>query len=336
MFGCSAAVVGVALAVMVPLSASAQQDKLAQTGLKFLSVSVDPRSAGLGDAVTAIEGGSEMLFHNPAGMARQEGAISLSVGQMSWIADIEYNAASVSFKPAGGRLGVIGFSLVSVSFGEIEETIRFDNEQGFLDVGRFEPSAWSVGVGYSRELTDRFSVGGIVKYVSQDLGNSIIQTQGENDYTRSDNTAGVAAFDFGVLYKTGFRSMNFAVTARNFSREIEYEEESFQLPLTLRIGLSMDLLDLRRAGPGSHTLLMSVDAENPRDFSEQMNAGLEYAFQNRVMLRAGYTFPTDEQGLTAGLGVSQPLGSLRFGADYSYTEFGVFSGVHRLALRFSM
>ncbi len=326
-------VVGLVLAS----AASAQQEKLAQTGMKFLSIAVDPRVAGIGDAITSLEGGSEMLFHNPAGMARQEGAVSLNVGQMRWIADIDYNAATFSFKPAGGRLGVIGFSILSVNYGELQETIRANNEQGFLDIGTFKPNAWSLGVGYARALTDRFSVGGKVKFSSQDLGNSVVLVEGSNNFIRGDDQTDVVAFDFGVLYKTGFRSMNFAVVARNFSREIEYEEESFQLPLTLRIGLSMDVLDLTSLGAsGNHSLLVSVDAENPRDFSEQLNAGFEYSFMQRVMLRAGYTIPTDEQGVSLGLGVRQNIGSLVFGADYAYTEFGVFSGVHRLALRFAI
>ena len=48
-------------------------DKLAQTGMKFLSFSPDARAAALGDAITAKTGGASSLFYNPAGMARIEG-----------------------------------------------------------------------------------------------------------------------------------------------------------------------------------------------------------------------------------------------------------------------
>jgi hypothetical protein len=272
----------------------------------------------------------------PAGMAWQTSSMSLTLGTTQWIADINFNAGSISFQPGSGRLGVFGFSFMTVDFGELEETIRFDNDQGFLDLGTFSPMSWVFGFGYARTLSSRFSVGGQVKYASENLGSSVIEAAGENDFTRSENEAGVLAFDFGVLYKTGFRSLNFAVNARNFSEEIAYVDESFQLPLTLKIGLSMDVADLASVNPDMHSLLVTIDAENPRDFSEQIKIGTEYIFLRTFALRAGYIFPTDEQGISLGLGVQQSLGSFGFGADYAYTDFGIFSGVHRLALRFTL
>lgn len=313
-----------------------QQEKLAQTGMKFLSVSVNARAAGMGDAMTALEGGSDMLFYNPAGMAYQETFANVAFGQAQWIGEIDYNFGSLSLRPAGGRFGVIGFSVVAVDYGTFQETIRANNDQGFLDLGTFSPTAMSVGAGYARSLTDRFAIGAHVKYAVQDLGSNVVEI-GENDtMTRQDNREGVVAFDFGMLYKTGFRSLNFAVSARNFSQEIKYEEESFQLPLTLQIGLSMDMMDLMAAGSGgSHSLVVSVDAENPRDFSEQINLGAEYQFLGTFAVRAGYIFPTDEQGINLGAGFRQELGGIGIGADYAYTDFGIFSEVHRLALQLS-
>ncbi|GMQ81367.1 MAG: hypothetical protein BMS9Abin05_0798 [Rhodothermia bacterium] len=325
-----------ALMLMSAPDTRAQKKKLAQTGMKFLSFSVDPRAAGMGDATTAMEGGSEQLFYNPAGMAWQRSFMSLSLGATEWIADIKFNAGSVAFQPAGGRLGVFGFSFVFVDFGELQETIRFDNEQGFLDLGTFKPAAWTVGFGYARALTDRFSVGAQVKYANEDLGSSVDEVTGEGEYSRSKNQVSVYAFDFGVFYKTGFRSLNFAVSARNFSKELVYEEDSFQIPLTLKIGVSMDVMDFSAAGSETHSLLVSIDAENPRDFSEQIKLGTEYTFLKTFAVRAGYAFPTDEQRISLGFGIRQVVGSIGFAADYSYTEFGIFSGVHRLALRFSL
>ena len=258
-------------------SVHAQQEKLAQTGMKFLSFSVDSRAAALGDAMTALEGGSSHLFYNPAGMARQRSFMSLSMGSTQWIADIDFHAGSLSMRPGNGRWGVFGLSFLSVDFGELKETIRFDNEQGFLDLGTFTPNAWVLGFGYARALSDRFAVGGQVKYATENLASSVIEVTGEGDHVRSNDTASVYAFDFGVLYKTGFHSLDFAVSARNFSEEITYEVESFQLPLTLLIGVSMNVMDLTSVGD-AHALLISVDASNPRDFSEQIRIGAEYLF----------------------------------------------------------
>ncbi len=324
------------LPLLTALPVSAQQEKLAQTTMKFLSVSVSPRAAALGDALTAIDHGSASLFYNPSGMAWQESNLDVALGQMQWIAEINYSMGSLSFRPGSGRLGVLGFSFVMVDYGELEETIRFDNEQGFLDVGNFSPSAWSFGVGYARKFSDRFSVGGHVKWANQYLANSVSAIDDAGEYTREKVEEGVLAYDFGVLYKTGFRSLNFAVSARNFAPEITFSEESVALPLTLNIGVSMDMMDVIMQGSNMHQLLLSVDAANPRDFSEQIKAGMEYVFLNTFILRAGYAFPTDEQGFSVGLGLKQSLRRFGFGADYSYTDFGILSNVQRLAIRLSL
>ena len=314
----------------------AQQDKLAQTGMKFLSISVNPRAAALGNAYTAVEGGATMLFYNPAGMAWQEDGFMAELGKTGWIASIDYDYASVSFQPGNGQYGVFGFSFLSADYGELQETIRFDNDEGFLDIGTFSPQAWSFGVGYARAVTDRFSVGGHVKYANQDLGSSIVSSGGEGSFNRSENSQSVMAFDFGMFYKTGFRSLNFAVSARNFAEEISYEEESFQLPLTLRIGVSMDVLDLTGVDKSMQSFKVMVDAENPRDFSEQLRVGGEYLFYETLALRAGYAFPTDQEGVSLGAGIKQALGNVGFAADYSYTDFGVFSSVNRFSIKFSI
>ena len=80
---------------------------------------------------------------------------------------------------------------------------------------------------------------------------------------------------------------------------------------------------------------MSIDAEHPRDFVEQVRFGGEYTFHNQISLRAGYVSPTDEQGISLGVGVRQPLSDTTIGVDYAYTSFGVFDKVHRFSLQFS-
>ncbi len=328
-----------ALAENAGAQANENREKRAQTGFKFLSVSTHPRAAALGDAMTAMEGAAWMMFYNPAGMAHQTDRVSAVFSITNWIAGIDHSIAAVSLQPFGRRFGVLGATLQAVNYGSIQGTVRADNDQGFLDSGRLKPTAFSFGIGYAKALTDRFSVGGHVKYVTQDLGSTALTgTISDGVFTAetlSDDNIGVVAFDFGMLYKTGFESLNFAVAARNFSQEIEYVEESFQLPLTLKIGVSMDVTDLMPSMSQSHEIMIAFEAENPRDFSENVRIGIEYGFLNALSLRAGYAFPMDEQGVSLGAGLAQNLGSLRLAADYAYTRFGIFSDVHRVAFQFS-
>jgi len=304
------------------------RERRAQTGFKFLSVSPDARAAGMADAYSSQRVASAAMFYNPATMAYFTRKVDVSAGQVKWIADVDYNMGSVAYST---DWGVFGLTLVAVDYGNFEETIRADNAQGFLDIGTYSPSAWAIGLGYARAITDRFSVGANLRFAKQDLGSGAISYAG-GAATRKDFDQGSTIVDFGVLYWTGYKSLNFAISSRNFSRENTYSEESFELPLTFRLGLSMDLIDLTSMDKNTHALLLAVDTERPRDFDGQIKIGAEYTIMKTLSLRAGYVFPTDEQGISLGAGFGRELENFAVRVDYAYTDFGVFDGVNRLSL----
>lgn len=314
----------------------AQNTKLAQTGMKFLSVSTDARASALGEAYTSVHSASEAMFYNPAGMALIQNFADITFGQTSWIADINYMHAAAAFNPFGNDYyGVFGISVVAVDYGELQQTIRAENEQGFLDVGTFSPTAISLGLGYARALSEKFSVGGNVKYVRQNLVNGIVDIQNQTGFEKEKFELDLFAFDFGVIYKTGFKSLNLGMSIRNFSGEVEYIEESFQLPLTFKIGASIDAFDLTELDTETHSLLVTVDASHPRDYKEQVMLGGEYTFVKMFSVRAGYNFPNDERGFSAGVGVKSDIGGVMLGVDYAYAPFGIFDTVHRFSVKFA-
>jgi hypothetical protein len=271
-------------------------------------------------------------------MAGIESLAHVAVAQSKWIADINYNLASAAFKPANGRYGVVGLSFLAVDYGTIRETIRYDNEKGYLDVGNFSPAALSIGLGYAKELTTMFSIGGQVKYVSQDLGQSVMAVvagDGGESYDWQENKVSAVAFDFGILYKTGYKSLNFAMSVRNFARDLTYQREEFQLPLLFQVGVAMDMMDFTSVNKDVHSLLLSIDASHPRSYSEQLKIGIEYTLVQLLMVRAGYRFPTDETEINFGVGVKQQIGGIGVGLDYGYSDFGIFGNVQRFSAQFS-
>ena len=312
------------------------QEKLAQTGMKFLEVSTDPRAEGMGEAFTSVEGGAESMFFNPAGMARQNVLTSISVGQVDWIADIKHVYAGVSFSPFDGDYGVFGLSFRSINYGDLQETIIANNEQGFLDVGTFSPTAYSAGLGYATALNDKFSIGGNINFVHQNLGQSPVLIDSAGHLTNKSEAQSVYSFDFGMIYKTGFKSLAFGMDVRNFSKELTYEQESFQLPLMFRLGISMNVLDMWDVNATDQSLLVSVDATHPRDYREQLNAGVEYTFMQVFSLRGGYMFDNDESGLTGGLGIRERFAGIELSIAYSYTPYGVFTNVQRFSFGASL
>ena len=263
-------------------------DKLAQTGMKFLSFSPDARAAALGDAVTAKTGGASSLFYNPAGMARIEG-MNLSAGQANWIAGITYNAVSVAY---ASDAGVFGISVMNVDYGEIQGTIRSSNTAGYADTELFTPTANVVGLGYAIAPTDRFSVGGQVKFVNEKLGNAYLDTDGSVEGIESLDMDAVA-YDFGLMYQMDWKNLMIAMSARNFSESLKYAEEAFELPLTFRMGVAVDVIE---------NLSLSFVNERPRDYFSTTRVGFEYSLMGMLAVRAGYVTPTDEAGINLGVG----------------------------------
>lgn len=307
--------------------------KRAQTGMKFLSQSLSPRVAGMGGTATTLRLQSTSMFYNPAGMAQMENYGHAAFSQMQWIADIDYNSASVSVRPADGTYGVIGVTFMQVSYGELEGTRRADNNQGYVETGTFSPTSWAVGLGYAYPVTDRISVGAKVKYAKQNLGSSVMSTDG----TTKSNDLGTGAYDFGIQYDTDYRGIQVAMDVKNFSPEVQYEEQSFELPMELSVGVSADMFEATpwlRDPNDNHSFNVMVKGVTPRDFSERMHLGGEYSFMETFFLRGGYTVPKSslEEGFNLGAGIHTDFSGVEIGADYSYTSFDVFDGVNRIGV----
>jgi hypothetical protein len=313
-----------------------ENKKQAQAGFHFLSVVSDARGAGMAEAMTSLEAASSSLFFNPAGMANMKGLVDVSASMNQWIADITHNAFALALSPARGEYGVVGVSFQYVDYGTCQGTVVDKKKnQGYTDTGDFKLSAMAIGAGYAKRLNDRFSVGGQVRWVRQNLGESVVpEISAALDTTErtASNKLTPLAFDFGTQFKTGFKSLVFGMSVRNFSKEMKYVEEGFQLPLVFNLGISMDVMDLVGKMPLEQSLVVSIDASHHRDHPEQLKFGLDYRLMRMLSIRGGYVTNNDEDGFTFGIGVS------RFGVafDYSVTPFGVFDKVQRMTARFSL
>lgn len=347
-------IVSILMGILLFASGNAQDQKLAQTSFKFLSVVSDARAAAMANAMTSLQIGSSALFFNPAGMSEMDHFIDITASNNQWIADIKHYTFSMAVNPAGGNYGVLGFSLQYVDYGNFIGTrVSSDpnNPKGYDDVGLFKLYALAAGVGYAKSISDQFSVGGQIRWAKQDLGQSVIPNQFQQvpiyapsdtarttilGYTDSATTATnkltPLVFDFGTQFKTGFKSLTFGMSVRNFSKEIQYVYEQFQLPLVFTLGISMNLMDLIGEVPLNQSLYMCIDASHYRDHPEQLKIGLEYKVMNLLAIRGGYITNSDESnGLSFGVGVTQ----FGFAFDYSYTPFGIFNNIQRMTARFS-
>jgi hypothetical protein len=322
----------------------AEYDKLAQSGCQFLSVVSDARAAAMGEAMTSLQTGSSALFFNPAGMANLQKTIDINASNNRWIADIVHNTFGLAFSPFQGNYGVFGISFQSVDYGEFYGTRVAANDDGYVDTGIFKINSWAAGFGYAKRLTDRFSVGGQVRLVKQELGDSVIpnfvtvvdslgNSIPDTLERRVSNKLKPLAFDFGTQFHTGIKSLVFGMSVRNFSKEIKYVEEGFQLPLVFNLGISMDMMDLiDEDNKAEQSLYVSIDASHYRSHPEQVKVGIDYRIRNTLSLRGGYISNNYESKFSFGVGISYSGATF----DYCYTPFGLFGSVQRMTVRFSL
>jgi len=303
-------------------------DKIAQSGMKWLSIPIGARGTAMGSAFTAVADDASSVFWNPAGLAFAEGG-HVFLSQNQWIGDINVNAGAISYN--AGNIGVFGVSVVSMDWGTFHGTQRATNESGYIETGDFTPEDWAVGVAYARRVSDQFSFGGHLRYVHELLGETLEGTM--DDPSTFSGEMNIFIFDFGTQYYTGIKDLRFGMSLLNFSQEKRYRSEWFPLPLTFRFGVAMDVARLFMEESG-HALTISMDALHPRDFGERMHFGGEYTFKQLVFLRAGYKTNYDEEDISFGGGLKLTINNMAVAFDYCYLNFQHFDSVHMFSFGF--
>ena len=299
--------------------------KVAQTGLQFLKVDMSARAAGMASSYSMIGQDANAVFYNPAGLAYMKTTYDVAVTRTSWIADINYNAAA--FAADFGNIGSFGISYISADYGKLVGTDIAPTTAGYVKTGSVDVGASAIGVAYARRLNDKFTVGGQVKWAQQHLGSSTL-TAGK---LKKNSVSGFAV-DFGTVFYPGYiPSLRLGMSVRNFSQQFVYQEEEFDLPLNFRIGVAVDALDFF-GGSQTNSLLFSVDAMHPRDYTERVHIGAEYWYMNMLALRVGYKTNYDTEGLSLGFGVHYNIAGMRLKFDYAYSAMDLFNGVNCITI----
>lgn len=303
--------------------------KIGQSTMNFLKVGVSPTAAGMGNAFTTIGGGAVSMFYNPSGLADHSG-YSVFLSNTQWIADISYNAGALS--RSFGSIGVFGISFLMVDYGDIQGTrlLSKADPKGYEEIEIGSVGAYAFGVGYARQVSHQFSMGGQVQFVGQNLGETELATG------KTENAVFKTVLNFGMKFFPGYKSFRFAMAIRNFSSSAEYEEVSAPLPLIFTVGVGIDILDIIAPGhSANNSFLASAEFLHPNNFTERVNIGGEYKFAGLIAVRGGYQFNHDLAGLSLGFGITSPsIAGAKVELNYSYSDHDVFNGVNRFSLDF--
>ena len=322
----------------------AYKKKVAQAGMTYLSISLGARASGMGDATVASIRGIQGLFYNPATIA-DVSRLAIVANQVNWLVDTKLYGIGAAYSL--GDWGTIGIDLVYMDYGTILGTRRVDksiDERGFEITGDLGIQDYAIGVTYAYRISDRFAFGGKIKLAHEDLGEAAFATdvyknpetgQDELVYSSKRWTINHLGFDFGGLYYTGYKSLAFAFAFQNFSTDMKFWAEDFQMPLVIRMGISMDLADWLSPDNENLNILFSVDALHPNDNLERVYLGSEVILMKRFAIRGGYKFNHDVESYSFGFGVNFSYAGLNYQLDYAYGGTTFFKDVSRFSLNFS-
>ncbi len=323
------------LAAAVLLTVSSPQagtgKRRGTAGALELLIPVGSRGTGLGGNVNSMVYGIDALHWNPAGLALSPAPAEIMVSHFKYIADINVNYAAGAAKFGFGNIGI---SVKSLDFGEIPVT----TEQQTEGTGEsLNPAFVTIGLTYSRQMTDKISFGATAKIISE----KILRT-----------SASGFAFDFGLQYATSLKGLKLGIVLKNLGPNMKFDGSdlesrqppagsepgtrnrnfrislaAFELPSTLEMGISYDL----GLGEGNN-LTVGGNFTNHNFGLDQYGVSAEYVLNKAIFLRGGYALAYDSDqskfvsqsdeylfGPSFGAGVKMKLGeSMDLNLDYAY------------------
>jgi hypothetical protein len=299
------------------------QSKVGTTAAQFLGISVGAKATAMGDAFVASRADVSTIYWNPGAFAAA-GKSELMFANTNWLAGTKFRWFGFMLNLDGTN--AVAVSLTNLNYGEDDvTTVTAPDGTG----ERWTAQDVSLAVSYSRRLTDRFSIGGSVKYISQSLWNE---------------SASTIAFDMGLLFETGFNDMRLGMSFSNFGGDMtldgrdllqrvdidpahsgsnktlvgKLKTDPWPIPLFFRVGAAMDVIKSNDV-----VFTLAADAVRPNDNVEYINVGAELSWNKLIFVRSGYRSllkQDAEEGLTLGAGISyqlEGLATVEFNYAYS-------------------
>jgi hypothetical protein len=315
----------------VVLAVGGQKNRVGQSGMAYLGISMSARANAMGDASAACVKGIQGMWHNPSVLADIV-RIAVTVNQVNWLVDTKLYGTAIAYSL--GNWGTVGIDLTYMDWGVIQGT-RPVGDHGYELTGEIGVEDYAIGIAYARRISDKFTLGFKVKRLHESLGEkSYWEDEVPPVLVNKEWTMDDWGLDFGTTYNVGWKDLTLAMTMMNFSRNMKYFYEEFQTPMTLRLGAAIDMMELWNTQSDRFDLILAVDALHPNDHTESVHVGTECVVLNKVALRAGYKSNHGVESLTFGLGLVFDYGGIEGYFDYAYGTANYFKDINRFSLQF--
>jgi long-subunit fatty acid transport protein len=299
---------------------------------EFLKVGVGARALGMGGAFVAVADDASASYWNPAGLSfLDEPDLQLTHAEM-FGSIVKHDVISGAL-PIGrnGTRSSVGLTVVRLAVDDIKNTkdALVEDSGGLIRVDpdkvRIE-SAYDLGLlfTYARALGDRWSIGGNVKMVRQNL-------------VDDGSSFGIGA-DLGLLWFPSTSATLGLRLADITTTQIKWDTGHHEtLAPTVTVGGQVTKAIKPLRGTLTPALDVQLAFENLGEadqfssgsLSGNVHAGLEYWYNSTVALRAG----SNSGHFAAGAGLRFRLGPFqKFGVDYAYLDHDELDSTNRVTL----
>ena len=337
------------------------EDRAGEAGASQLLINPWTRSVGFGGANTASATGLEAMSLNIAGLAFTR-KTELLVNHKRYLVGSDVNINTFGFAQKLGETGVLGVSVMSMDFGDIDITQVNLPEGG---IGTFSPSYTTIDAGYAKSFSNSIYGGVGVRVISESIANvsargfafdaGVRYVTGDNDEIKF----GIALKNVGPTMKSSGDGLSFTETNDNAGFDISSTQDhrvaAYQLPSLLNIGASYDFYIAPKADSTSseisadHRITLAGNYTSNSFTKDQYRIGVEYAFRNMFMVRGGYViedgtwFDSAKRtsaytGPAFGASFVAPLGKkgATFGLHYAYQMTESFDGTHSIGIKLDL
>ncbi len=286
----------------VPVVSSAEDGP---TGLAFLKLGAGARAIAMGDAYVALGGDASSVYWNPAGAVGVDN-IDVVLMHSEWFQGIRYEF--VGGVQSDGRQA-FGLGLMGLYTDDID---RREEDPLTEPTGTFRVFDFSVTGTYALRLTERFDVGGSIKYLNE---------------TIDEDSATGFAVDVGGIYRVpALPGFSAGISVQNLGPQMKFKVDGFDLPALARAGAALEVPVESLNGD----LVLVGDAIVPiSDGDIKIHAGIEFEYARILAFRFGYRTGWDNQNVSYGVGAKVR----NFRLDYAYVPFYSDLGdTHRVSL----
>ena len=298
-----------------------------QTGVNSLNIAPDARGASMGDLGAATDPDANSQYWNPSKYAFAWSTAGVSLSYTPWLRklvnDIFLANLAGYWKIGSSDNQAVSASLRYFSLGEVTTSGSTGSE-----IQSLNPYEMSFDIGYSRKLSEKYSMGVVFRYIYSDLGFS--------DSYAGDQNTGASAFSADISgYYTTYPMVgrsecqwSWGWNISNVGTKVSYNngENPAFLPTNLRLGTTFKfpLADY-------HNLALSLDLNKllvparPREADFDMNTTegqQEYIdkledWENMSPITGIFKSFSDAPG-----GAKEELREINFslGAEYSYND----------------